>query len=126
MTTPWTMMYDNLSLETFLGIAGTVTQAELPLVRSQGRLGDYAVVYRIYRNKLGGGFGDQSKRPYAWAILVYIDGVPLRLNSARGECREWSNLDGAAQWLTGQGFTYWWTRNDLEVPEPDLSEEEEG
>ena len=109
------MMKDNLSLETFLGITGVITQAEIPLVRAQERLGDYAVVYRIYRKKQGGGFGDQSRHPYAWAILVYVDGQPLRINSARGDCREWSTLDRAAQWMMANGFSYWWTRNDLEV-----------
>lgn len=108
-------MYDNNSLEAFLGIAGAITQAELPFLRAQSQLGDYAVVYRIYRNKQGGGFGDQSKHPYSWAILIYVDGQPLRINSARGHCREWSTLDRAAQWMTTNGFRYWWTRNDLEI-----------
>lgn len=113
------MLYDNISLEAYLEIAGTITQAEVPLIREQGRLGDYGVVYRIYRNKQGGGFGDQSKHPYSWAILVYVDGQPLRINSARGDCREWSTLDRAAQWMMSNGFTYWWTRNDLEVASPE-------
>ncbi len=112
--TLWLMMFDNESLEEFLEIAGTITQAELPEMRSQGRLGDYAVAYRIFRNKRGGGFGNRSKRPYAWAALVYADGVPVRLNSARGDCREWSTLDRVAQWMVNNGFRYWWTRNDLE------------
>ncbi|MEH6576543.1 MAG: hypothetical protein V7731_05640 [Amphritea sp.] len=116
------MMYDNESLEVFLGVAGVITQAELPIVRSQGRMGEYAVVYRIYRNKQGGGFGDQSKHPFAWAILVYVDTLPLRINSARGACREWSTLDRAAQWLTANGFSYWWTRNDLELPYPEAED----
>ncbi|WP_370298532.1 hypothetical protein [Pontibacterium sp.] len=109
------MMYDNPSLEAYLGVAGVITQADLPVVRAQGRLGEYAVVYRIYRNKQGGGFGDQSKHPYAWAVLVYVDGLLLRINSARGDCREWSTLDRAGQWLMNNGFSYWWTRNDLET-----------
>ncbi len=108
------MFYDNMSLEVFLGINGVVTQAELASFRSQGRLGEYAVVYRIYRSKQGGGFGDQSKHPFAWAVLVYVDTLPHRINSARGECREWSTLDGVGQWLNSEGYTYWWTRNDLE------------
>lgn len=111
-------MYDNASLELFLGIAGATTQAELSFFRDQGRLGEYAVVYRIFRNKQGGGFGDLDKHPHSWAILVYVDGVPLRLNSARGHCREWSTLDSAAQWMKENGFYYWWTRNDLEGPSP--------
>ncbi|WP_156905134.1 hypothetical protein [Neptunomonas japonica] len=109
------MMYDNESLEAFLQIAGNITQAELSFVRDQGRIGDYAVAYRVYRNKQGGGFGDPDKHPFAWAAIVYVDGVPLRLNSARGDCREWSTLDRMAQWMLDNGFTYWWARNDLEI-----------
>jgi len=109
------MMFDNDSLEVFLEIAGSITQAELPIVHTQGRMGEYAVAYRIYRNKQGGGFGDPDKHPYAWAVLVYVDGLPLRINSARGECREWSNLDRVGQWMLDNGFKYWWTRNDLEM-----------
>lgn len=109
------MMYDNDSLETYLQIAGVITQAELPIVREQERLGDYAVAYRVYRNKQGGGFGDPDKHPFAWAALVYVDGLPLRLNSARGCCREWSTLDRVGQWMLGNGFRYWWARNDLEI-----------
>lgn len=109
------MMLDNDSLEIYLEIAGSITQAELPIVHAQGRMGDYAVAYRIYRSKQGGGFGDRDKHPYAWAILVYVDGIVLRINSARGECREWSNLDRVGQWMMNNGFKYWWTRNDLEA-----------
>ncbi len=107
-------MFDNESLEAYLQIAGVITQAELPIVRAQGRLGEYAVTYRIYRNKQGGGFGDTSKKPFAWAVLVYADGLPLRLNSARGDCREWSTLESVSDWMRKNGFRYWWTRNDLE------------
>ena len=109
------MMNDNDRLEAFLQISGAITQAELPIVRTQGRLGEYAVAYRIYRNKQGGGFGDPDKHPFAWAALVYVDGTPLRLNSARGDCREWSTLDRIGQWMLANGFKYWWTRNDLEI-----------
>ena len=109
------MMFDNDSLEAFLEIAGTITQAELPIVHSQGRMGEYAVAYRIYRNKQGGGFGDPDKHPFSWAVLVYVDGLPLRVNSARGECRAWSNLDRIGQWMMDNGFKLWWTRNDLEA-----------
>ena len=110
-------MFTNESLEVYLEIAGSVTQAELPICREQGRLGEYAVAYRIFRNKQGGGFGDPDKHPYAWAALVYVDGLPLRLDSARGDCREWSTLDRIGQWMVDNGFRYWWTRNDLEYVE---------
>ena len=115
------MMFTNESLEVYLEIAGSVTQAELPICREQGRLGEYAVAYRIFRNKQGGGFGDPDKHPYAWAALVYVDGLPLRLNSARGDCREWSTLDRIGQWMVDNGFRYWWTRNDLESVEAPLA-----
>lgn len=108
------MLYDNQSLEAFLGIDGAITQAELPIAQAAERVGEYAVIYRCYRNKQGGGFGDQSKHPFGWAVIVYVDGVPVRVNSARGDCREWANLDGVSQWLMAHGFRLWWTRNDLE------------
>jgi hypothetical protein len=114
IATLWLMMLDNESLDVYLGVSGMITQTELPIVREQGRLGEYAVVYRIYREKQGGGFGDQVKHPYSWAVLVYVDTYLLGINSARGERREWANLDSAAQWLTSNGFSYWWTRNDIE------------
>lgn len=118
--TLWFMMFTNESLEVYLEIAGSVTQAELPGCREKGLLGDYAVAYRIFRNKQGGGFGDPDKHPYAWAAIVYVDGLPLRLNSARGDCREWSTLDRIGQWMVDNGFRYWWTRNDLEYVESPL------
>ena len=114
------MMNDNESLETYLQIAGVITQAELPILREQGRIGDFAVAYRIYRNKQGGGFGDPDKHPFAWAALVYVDGSPLRLNSARGYCREWLTLDRVGQWMLANGFKYWWTRNDIETGSGEL------
>ena len=108
-------MYNNESLDAYLGVCGSITQTELPIVREQGRLGEYAVVYRIYREKQGGGFGDQTKHPYAWAVLVYVDTYLLAINSARGDRREWSSLDNASQWLMSHGFRYWRTRNDLDM-----------
>ena len=83
-------------------------------MRDSGRLGDYAVVYRAHRAQQGGGFGDQDKFPYVWAVLVYVDGQAARIFSARGTAREWSNLDRLERWLREQGFWYWWMRNDLE------------
>lgn len=119
-STVWCIMFDNESLETYLQISGVITQAELPVVGGQGRLGEFAVAYRVFRNKQGGGFGNTSKRPYAWAILVYVDGLPLRLNSARGDRREWSTLDSVSDWMRNNGFMYWWTRNDMEVRAPEV------
>lgn len=107
-------MLDNTSLEIYLGVSGVITQTELPIVREQGRLGEYAVIYRIYRGKQRGGFGDQIRHPYAWGVLLYVDTYLLRLNNARGDQREWTTLDSVAQWVMSNGFRYWWTRNDLD------------
>ncbi len=97
-----------------LGIVGAVTQADLAPIRQAGRLGEYALVYRIERVHQGGGYGDQGKHPLAWAVAVYVDGQLCRLFNARGAGREWNSLDKLSQWLCDQGFWYWWTRNDLE------------
>ena len=92
----------------------TVTQADLAALRAAGRLGEYAVVYRVNRNYQGGGFGDQSKHPLTWGVLVYVDNQAARSYSARGKGREWSDLDRLERWMREQGFWYWWTRNDVE------------
>ena len=92
----------------------TITQADLPYLRSAARLGEYAVVYRVYRQQLGGGFGDQEKHPFAWGVLAYVDGQVARIYSARGLPREWSDLTRLEKWMRDQGFWYWWMRNDLE------------
>lgn len=97
-----------------LGVAFTITQADLPFLRENVRLGEHPVVYRVHRKQKGGGFGDQDKHPFAWGILVYVDGQLARINSARGAGREWNDLDKVERWLRGQGFNIWWTRNDLE------------
>lgn len=92
----------------------TVTQADMPFLRHAGRLGEYAVVFRAYRQQQGGGFGDQSVHPYAWGVLVYVDGLVARVYSARGLPREWMDLTRLEKWMREQGFWYWWMRNDLE------------
>jgi len=97
-----------------LGVTMTISQADLPYLRAVGSLGEYAVVYRVWREQAGGGFGDQAKNPHTWGVLVYVDGQLARIYSARGTGREWSNLDRLEKWLRSQGFWYWWTRNDLE------------
>lgn len=97
-----------------LGVTMTITQADIAYLRAVGSLGEYAVVYRVWREQAGGGFGDQTKNPHTWGVLVYVDGQLARIYSARGAGREWSNLDRLEKWLRSQGFWYWWTRNDLE------------
>lgn len=106
--------HDAASQDMALGVAMTITQADLEYLRAVGRLGDFAVVYRVWREQAGGGFGDQEKNPQTWGVLVYVDGQIARIYSARGSGREWSNLDRLEKWLRAQGFWYWWTRNDLE------------
>lgn len=97
-----------------LGVTMTITQADLPVLREGGRLGEYAVVYRVYRSQSGGGFGDQEKHPFAWGVLVYVDSQVARIYSARGLPREWTDLTRLEKWMRAQGFWYWWMRNDLE------------
>ena len=97
-----------------LGVTSTITQPDIAFLRSAGRLGDYAVVYRCHRQQAGGGFGDQSRHPFAWGVLVYVDGSLARIYSARGLPREWSDISRLEKWLRSQGFWYWWMRNDLE------------
>ncbi len=97
-----------------LGIVGSVTQADLAPLREGGRLGDFAVVYRVERVHQGGGYGDQGRHPLAWAVAVYVDNQLCRVFNARGAGREWNNIDRLCVWLREQGFWYWWTRNDLE------------
>ena len=98
-----------------IGITGSVTQADLAPLRAAARLGESAVVYRVHRHQQGGGFGDQGRHPFAWAVMVYLDAQPVRIYSARGQGREWNKLDRLALWLQQQGFWYWWLRNDLEA-----------
>lgn len=97
-----------------MGVTGTVTQADIHHLRHAGRLGEFAVIYRVWRQHLGGGYGDQKKHPFAWGILVYVDGVLARVYSARGLPREWTDLTRLERWMREQGFWYWWMRNDLE------------
>ncbi|MEM7193313.1 MAG: hypothetical protein AAF402_00090 [Pseudomonadota bacterium] len=98
-----------------LGIVGSLTQSDLAPLRKAARLGEYAVVFRVQRTHQSGGYGDQERHPYSWAIAVYLDGQLYRIYNARGSGREWQNLDRVSDWLRQQGFWYWWTRNDLEV-----------
>ncbi len=111
-----------------LGVTMSITQADIPFLRAAGRLGEYAVVYRAYRQQMGGGFGDQHRHPFAWGVLVYVDGQVARIYSARGLPREWSDLTRLEKWMRDQGFWYWWMRNDLEplgVGSYSAAEEEE-
>ncbi len=107
-------MMNIMNQDVALGVTMTITQTDFPFLREAGRLGEYAVVYRVYRQKMGGGFGDQQKHPFAWGVLVYVDMLVARVYSARGLPREWSDLTRLEKWMREQGFWYWWMRNDLE------------
>jgi len=104
-----------MSQDVALGVTGTVTQADLAPLRIAGRLGEYALIYRIERVHQGGGYGDQDKHPMAWAVAVYVDSQLCRVFNARNAGREWNSIDRLSSWLRDQGFWCWWTRNDLEV-----------
>ena len=84
-------------------------------MRQTGRLGETAVVYRCHRIQAGGGFGDQERHPFAWGVLVYLDGG-LGANLFRPGCRAGigPDLTRLEKWMRDQGFWYWWMRNDLE------------
>ncbi|MBX2867617.1 MAG: hypothetical protein KTR18_03025 [Acidiferrobacterales bacterium] len=108
-------LVNSMDQDVALGIAGSITQADLAPLREAGRLGEYAVVYRVVRLHQSGGYGDQDRHPFSWAIAIYVDEQLYRIFSARGAGREWQSLDRVSDWLRQQGFWYWWTRNDLEV-----------
>lgn len=108
------VIVNTMDQDVALGVTMTITQADIAFLREAGRLGEYAVVYRVYRQQLGGGFGDQAKHPFAWGVLTYVDGQVARVYSARGLPREWTDLTRLEKWMRDQGFWYWWMRNDLE------------
>ncbi len=114
-----------MSQDVELGITGSVTQADLAPLRDGGRLGEFAVVYRVERMHQGGGYGDQGTHPLAWAVAVYVDNQLCRVFNARGAGREWNNIDRLGSWLREQGFWYWWTRNDLEPVGNALAEDDD-
>ncbi len=116
---------NTMSQDVVLGITGSVTQADLAPLRIAGRLGEYALVYRVERVHQGGGYGDQDKHPVAWAVAVYIDSQLCRVFNARNAGREWNSIVRLASWLRDQGFWCWWTRNDLEAVGTALTEVEE-
>ncbi len=116
---------NTMSQDVYLGITGSVTQADLAPLRAAARLGEYAVIYRVERLHQGGGYGDQDKHPMSWAVAVYVDTQLCRVFNARGAGREWNSLDRLSGWLRDQGFWYWWTRNDLEPLGAALAEAED-
>ena len=79
---------NTMDQDVLLGVTTTVTQADIPFLREAGRLGEYAVVYRVSRNQLGGGFGDQDKHPYAWGFRVHQYQNPFSLSQRSSRSSE--------------------------------------
>ena len=73
------------------------------------------VVYRTQREYQSGGFGDPDKHPHVWAVVVMVDGQWARVHNARGQGREWSNLDRLEKWLREQGVSRWNLVNEIDV-----------
>ncbi len=106
-------------VSTISGITPTIaiTQAEIPGLQSSLRITAYPVIVRVARQQLGGGFGDHSRRPYTWTVMLQVDGQWAEVVSARGSVREWGSLDRLERWLRSQGFRYSWLQNELEPSE---------
>ena len=62
-------LVNSMDQDVVLGIAGSLTQADLAPLRETGRLANYAVVYRVMRIHQSGGYGDQDRHPYS--CLLY-------------------------------------------------------
>lgn len=78
------------------------------------RIQNIATVYRAQREHQSGGFGNPEKHPHVWAVALMVDGLWARVHNARGQGREWSNLDRLEIWLREQGISRWQVVNDLE------------
>jgi hypothetical protein len=94
--------------------AGTIRQVDIPALVGAFRITHYPAIVRVRRTVQGGGFGDQDRNPFTWTVFFLVDGVWMSLESARGMRREWSSLDKLEMWLRGQGFAFFWVRNDID------------
>ena len=104
---------------------GTIRQNDLSTLVSTYRITQYPTVVRVRRTIQGGGYGDQNRNPYTWTVFFLVDGLWMSLESARGLPREWGSLDKLEVWLRGQGFAFFWIRNDIDpVGEPPNGEPE--
>jgi hypothetical protein len=92
----------------------SITQAEIAGLLSAYRITAYPVIQRVYRQQAGGGFGDQSRHPFTWTVLLQVDGAWAQVESARGALREWGSLDRLEHWLRAQGFRHFWLQNELD------------
>lgn len=90
---------------------------DLPALLQGWRVQEIAV-YRTVRAQQNGGFGDPDKHPYVWGVAAMADGQWLRIHNARGQGREWSNLDRLEKWLREQGISRWQVANDLDQAAP--------
>jgi hypothetical protein len=84
--------------------APPIEQSELLARRAEYRIQGVPLLRLTPRATRGGGFGDIEKRPNAWTIWVMTDGRWRRVDSARGNPREWTSLDRAHAWLLEMGF----------------------
>lgn len=100
----------------------SIRQPDLPVLLAAYRITHYPVIVRTKRLVQGGGFGDQDKNPLTWTVYFLIDGQWAQLESARGLRREWGSLDRLETWLRGQGFGYFWVRNDIDSIGPTEAE----
>ena len=103
------MTHIDLNEATLLNLKSTEIQGLLDAYRVQD-----IVVYRTRREYQSGGFGDPSNHPYVWAVAIMTDGQWARIHNARGQGREWSNLDRLEKWLREQGIPQWQLLNTLD------------
>ena len=98
---------------------GTIRQTDIAELIASYRITQYPTVVRVRRTTQGGGFGNQDRNPFTWTVFFLVDGQWMSLVSARGIARQWGSLDKLEIWLRGQGFAFFWVRNDIDaVGEP--------
>jgi len=94
---------------------GAIRQTDIAMLVASYRITQYPTIVRVRRTVQGGGFGDQDRIPYTWTVFFLVDGQWMSLESARGMRREWGSLDKLEIWLRGQGFAFFWVRNDIDA-----------
>jgi len=104
-----TMIHIDFDEITLLSLKSTEIRGLLEAWRVQD-----IVVYRTKRQYQSGGFGDPSKHPNVWGVAIMTDGQWARVYNARGQGREWSNLDRLEKWLREQGISQWQLLNKLD------------
>jgi hypothetical protein len=76
-------------------------------------IGDQAIVRRVERTISGGGLARKDKNPWAWSIEIPIGDGLYGLYSARGERREWTDLNRLEIYLRELGFKQWKAVNPM-------------